>query len=715
MSKHSLRFPSIPSRHTAQTTRDTTTQGNDPPATAPSRQRQGLFRGLLPIGKRRGADGPPGAGTQTSSPPRVTAASPRLSRQASRAGETGPARQVPTPRLSDDPSLSGSPGRQVAPDTASLQRTGSGRIDADALAGHPDQSDAGWGIRFLHNARLRAAREAGGDAATAIQPHAGPTPEIETVLVPVPIPTPPTPAPAPMEAGTKPARGIAVMPLNRQTPSPSPPSVSPARANARINRLPSGPKMDGISEPATSMHRLNDEILSAITEALGLGPLQATELAREAQIKQAGRRLHGAVIEKAELPPTGSVKNQPFYEGLMPGMRGQLGLAISRADCVISEREQLGKHGERKHLLRVQFDKSIDRGEYTLASQPGSPDHAAVQTVAQLLAEAIDPRYRTDQRQYAIEFVGALGHEGSSADVFIEHFAKHAKVKPRRIESTPSTINDSNLRNADVFRALSPEQMNKLARAAHLSHLGFKAETSTGSDGTVRHDLRLFFGGSENIPRDYGQTATSIVGGVGRVLGAARKAAQIIAQAVEQLQRDGHEVRFESIGGVSMGGACAQIFAAALQSRVKLAAPAPLVLLDPQLLNNAQARHATKGGVHDYDFGSSRGVAITLDYPAAPRKSLMGRMKGLGYRSPGLVRIKLALQGDDSTKRLSNGDWVNAPPKPYGPPLTGYHGDLALYTKALQRFTANPRLTRSPRLKRQPEPQPQSKEAGDVR
>ncbi|QCX52129.1 type III effector protein (plasmid) [Ralstonia pseudosolanacearum] len=699
MPKHGLRFPSILFRHAAQPDRDATAQGNGPPASAPTRQRQSLLRGLPPIG------------TQTGSPPRVTAASPRPSLQASRAGETGAARQVPKPGMSDDPSPPGTPGRPVEPDTAPPQETGSGWIDADALAANPDQRDAGWGISFLRDARVKAAREAGGDAATAIQPHAGPTPEIEAV----PVSIPPAPAPAPVDAGAKPARGIAVLPLNRQTPSPSPPGVSPTRANARINRLPSGPKMDGISEPATSMHRLDEDILSSITEALGLGPLQATELAREAQIKQAGRRLQGSVIENAELPPTGTVKNQPFYEGLVPGLRGQLGLAISRADCVISEREQLGKHGERKHLLRVQFDKSIDRGEYTLASQPGSPNHAAVQTVAQRLAEAIDPKYRTDQRQYAIEFVGALGHKGSSADVFIEHFAKHANVKPHRIESTPSTINDSNLRNADVFRALSPEQMNKLARAAHRSHLGFRAETSTGSDGTLRHDLRLFFGGSENIPRDYGQTAASVVGGVGRVLGAARKAAQIIAQAVEQLQRDGHEVRFESIGGVSMGGACAQIFAAALQSRVKLAAPAPLVLLDPQLLSNAQARRATKGGVHDYDFGSSRGVAITLDYPAAPRKSLMGRMKGLGYRSPGLVRIKLALQGDDSTKRLSNGDWVDAPPKPYGPPWTGYHGDLALYTKALQRFTANPRLTRSPRLKRQPEPQPQSKEAGDVR
>ncbi|MCK4147382.1 type III effector protein [Ralstonia pseudosolanacearum] len=650
MPKHGLRFPSILFRHAAQPARDATAQDNAPPSTAPSRQRQGLFRGLLPIGKRRGADNPPGAGTQTGSPPRVTAASPRLSRQASRAGETG-----------------------------------SGRIDADALASNPDQRDAGWGIRFLRNARLNAAREAGGDATTAIQPHAGPTPEIEAV----PVPIPPTPAPAPVDAGTKPARGIAVLPLNRQTPSP--PSVSPTRAKASINRLPSGPKMDGISEPSTSLHRLNETILSTITEALGLGPLKATALAREAQIKQAGRRLLGSVIEKPELPSAGTVKNLPFYEGLVPGLRGQLGLATSRADCVISEHTQLSKLGAPRHLLRVQFRASIDRGEYRLASQRGSPNYEAVAEVAQRLAEAIDPQYRTDQRQYGIEFVGARGRKGSSAEVFIEHFARHARVKPRQIQSTPSTINDANIRNADVFRALSPEQMNKLARAAHVSHLSFKEETSTTRDGTVRHDLYLFFGGSENLRRDYGQAAASAVGRVGHVFGAAKKAAWIVAQAVEQRQRDGHEVRFESIGGVSMGGASAQVFAAALQGSVKLVAPAaPLVLLDPQLLNDAQARHATKGGAHDYDFGGSRGVAITLDYPAAPRKSLMGRMKGLGYQSPGLVRIKLALQDDDSVKQLDNGEWVNRPPKPYGPPLTGYHGDLALYTKALLRFTSSP-------------------------
>ncbi|QOK99751.1 type III effector protein (plasmid) [Ralstonia pseudosolanacearum] len=679
MSKHSLRFPSILSRHTAQTTRDTTTQGNDPPATAPNRQRQSPLRGLLPIGKRRGADSPPGAGTQTGSPPRVTAASPRLSRQASRAGETGPARQVPTPHMSDDPSLSGSPGRQVEPDTASLQRTGSGRIDADALAGHPDQSDAGWGIRFLHNARLRAAREAGGDAATAIQPHAGPTPEIEAV----PVSIPPAPAPAPVDAGTKPARDIAVLPLNRQTPSPSPPSISPTRAKARINRLPSGPKIDGMPEPWTSMRGLDHETLSALTEALGLGPLDPAPMAHEAQVDQAGRLLRKAIIESVELPLANTVRKLPFFEGLVPGVQGQLGLATSGADCVISERE---RHG--KHLLRVQFRASIDRGDPRLGTQPESPNYRAVEIVAQGLADAINPEYRTDQRHYEIEFVSASKHKDSSAAVFIEHFAKHARVaKPRQIKVTAATINDAHLRNSDVFRALNPEQMNKLARAADIAHLNFEEETST-RDGRVSHNLRLFFGGTQNL-RDYGQAAASATGGVGSVLSAARKAAQITAQAIDALQREGHEVRFDFIGGASMGGAAAQVFAAALQSRIKLAAPAPLVLLDPQLLNRAQARHATKGGEHEYDFASPRGVAITLDYPADPRKSLMGRMKGLGYSYPGLVRIHLALQEGDRCKQLDNGDWVDRPPKAYGPPLTGYHGDPSLYKKAVLRFTGN--------------------------
>lgn len=683
MSKRSLRFPSILTRHSTQPARDATVAGTGTPAPAPRRQRQGVFHGLLSVGKRRSADGPPSTGTQIGSTPRITAASPRLSRKASGASlpetpsatESGVARQAPKPRASDGPS---SPG----PGTASLPRTDSGRIDADVLAASADLSDAGWGIRALRDARLNAAREGDAEAApAAIEPQPGLVSEIEEV------PVPDMAAHAPMAPDTRPARGPAVMPPNRQTPSAA--QTSPTRPARGINRLESGPKVDGMPEAHTSMRGLDNALLSAITQALGLGPLDTGWQARDTQIDQAGKLLRSAIIDEVGLPSTATVKKLPFYEGLVPGLKGQLGLAVTNAACVVSEHERPGKHDERKHLLRVQFQKSIDRGEHRLARQPESSNYRAVQQVAQRLAEAIDPQYRTDGRHYAIEFVGASKRKDSSAAVFIKHFAEHAKAKPRQFKVTASTITDAHLRNSDLFRALSPEQMNKLARAAHVSHLNFEVRSSTGNDGKVRHDLRLFFGGSENIWRDYIQAAVSAGGGVGSVFTAAREAARITAQTVEQLQRDGHEVRFEFIGGASMGGAAAQVFAAALQSHVKLAAPAPLVLLDPQLLDNAQARHATKGGVHGYDFASLRGVAITLDYPDAPRKSLMGRMKGLGYRSPGLVRIKLALLDDDSTKQLSNGDWVNKPPKAYGPPLTGYHGDVSLYKKAVLRFTAN--------------------------
>ncbi len=695
MPKRSFRFPSILARHATQPVRDATAQDTGPPTTAPRRQRQGVFCGLLPLGTRRGADGPPSTGAQAGSALRVTAASPRLSRETSRASlpetpsvaEPGAARQAPKPRVSDGPSSSGAPSLRAGPNATSLPKTDSGRIDADALAGSADLSDAGWGIVTLQKVRLNAAREAGVAAApAAITPQPEPASEMSEIEE-VPMPEPDTPAHAPMNPGTKPARATTVMSLDRQTPSP--PGASPTRAASGINRLPSGPKVDGMPEPLTSMRSFGDETISAITEALGLGPLDTALQAREAQIEQAGRLLRNAIVDKVGLPPAATVRKLSFYEGLDPGLKGQLGLAVTNADCVISERERVGKHGKRKHVLRVQFHASIDRGEHRLATQPGSLNYKAVQDVAERLAEAIDPKYRTDQRQYAIEFVGANKHKDSSAAVFIKHFAKHAGAKPRQIKTTPSTINDANLRNSDLFRALSPEKMNELAQAAHVSHLTFEEQTSTGRDGKVRHNLRLFFGGSENLLRDYLQAITSSVGRVGKVFVAARAVAQITAQAVEQWQHDGHEVRFEFIGGGSMGGAAAQVFAAALQSHVKLAAPAPLVLLDPQLLNNTQARHATKGGVHGYDFASLRGVAITLDYPAEPQLSLMGRMKGLGYSSPGLVRIKLALQDDDRDKETSNGDWVNRPPKPYGPPLTGYHADFVLYKKALLRFTGS--------------------------
>lgn len=87
MSKRSFRLPSILTRHTTQPARDATVAGTDTgtgtQAPAPRRQRQGVFHGLLSIGKRRSADGPPSAGMPTGSTPRITATPPSLSRKAS--------------------------------------------------------------------------------------------------------------------------------------------------------------------------------------------------------------------------------------------------------------------------------------------------------------------------------------------------------------------------------------------------------------------------------------------------------------------------------------------------------------------------------------------------------------------------------------------------------------------------------------------------------
>jgi hypothetical protein len=120
---------------------------------------------------------------------------------------------------------------------------------------------------------------------------------------------------------------------------------------------------------------------------------------------------------------------------------------------------------------------------------------------------------------------------------------------------------------------------------------------------------------------------------------------------------------------------------------VKLYDPAPLILFDPQLPNETQAKHAIKDGKLGYDYAKPRGIAITLDYAERSRKSLMGRMKGLGFKSPGLVRLKLGLSDYDRTKQLPDGGTELRPPRTSGPPGMGYHADPGLYRMAINRFT----------------------------
>jgi hypothetical protein len=173
-----------------------------------------------------------------------------------------------------------------------------------------------------------------------------------------------------------------------------------------------------------------------------------------------------------------------------------------------------------------------------------------------------------------------------------------------------------------------------------------------------------------------------------------------VAELVAEAMAANPRLEITRVMGFSMGGGTAQAFLAGLQSRVELKDDPALVTFDPQLLNNAQARHAVKDTPLDYDFEKLRGVAVTLDYEADPHKGLMNVMKGAGgYKSPGLVQLRLGLKDQDDTKwvkqkAMDRGgnermqyEPVPAAPQVSGPPGMGYHANPALYEKALDRFT----------------------------
>jgi hypothetical protein len=258
--------------------------------------------------------------------------------------------------------------------------------------------------------------------------------------------------------------------------------------------------------------------------------------------------------------------------------------------------------------------------------------------------------------------------------------------RPASTELTEDHYGDAAIRTSRLFGLLPADEREKLVRAAHVTHMGWDEHLGIDEHGDQRLEVRVMFRGTENM-RDIGQAFSSIGQSVGKVFTANRDAAALVAKALEGAYGRNLNVKFDYIAGLSMGGASAQLFAAAVESRVKLHEPAPLILFDPQLPNEAQAQHAIKGGKLGYDYAKPRGVAITLDYAERSRKSLMGRMKGLGFRSPGLVRLKLGLSAYDRVKRLPDGGTEQRPPKTSGPPGMGYHADFRLYKMALNRFT----------------------------
>lgn len=224
-------------------------------------------------------------------------------------------------------------------------------------------------------------------------------------------------------------------------------------------------------------------------------------------------------------------------------------------------------------------------------------------------------------------------------------------------------------------RRLPGEAREKLLAAAEVAHCHLQVSRSSDDD-PPRMRLEIFFGAMEPSTRDVQQAFKTATGGLGPVYKATDAIAEVLAAQIHAMNG---RVEIGFVGGASMGGGTAQAFLAGLESRVRLSASPPLILLDPQLLNNAQSRHATRSRPLDYDFEKPRGVAISLDYDKAPHRGLMGIMKGPGgYTYPGLLHLKLGLKDDDGP----------AGGKPLAvPPGLGYHGVGTQFVKAIRRFT----------------------------
>ena len=473
-------------------------------------------------------------------------------------------------------------------------------------------------------------------------------------------------------------------------PEPAGTETAPAARPKTFSKLASGPKIDCMADTLTSIHRLDEQQISHITEALGMGPAAAPGRERDAQLKEVGRLLRAPMDFRPPEPDSRALGRTQFGRGMQPDVLASLNRAARAANCFISERQVTGPDGKTVNLLQVHLANRADQhGEPPLASRPDSAEYYAVQHLAARFAEALSPIVRTDEGQeYRIESVACFRAKGGSADVFMDHLARQMPMnyRPASTELTSDHYMDAAIRTSRLFSLLPADERETLVRAAHVAHMAWDERLGVDEHGNQRLEVRVMFGGTEN-GRDVGQAFSSIGGAVGKVFTANRDAAALVAKALEGAHGKNLNVKFDYIAGVSMGGASAQLFTAGVESRVKLYEQPPLILFDPQLPNQAQAHHAIKDGKLGYDYAKPRGIAVTLDYAQRSRTSLMGRMKGLGFKSPGIVRLKLPLSRYDRVKQLPDGGTERRPPKTSGPPLMGYHGDVNLYKMALNRFT----------------------------
>ncbi|CAG9165939.1 hypothetical protein [Cupriavidus pampae] len=230
---------------------------------------------------------------------------------------------------------------------------------------------------------------------------------------------------------------------------------------------------------------------------------------------------------------------------------------------------------------------------------------------------------------------------------------------------------------------LSGAEIEELRQLMDLTHMSVKSRTIPGPNGPHAM-LEVFFNGTQNF-RDVRQDLNTAIGRAGQVDRGARR----IGELMSAMLAPNGNASLVSVIGISMGGGSAQIFTASVDSRVALSMRPAVVLLDPALLNNRQAKLAVEGGTRPVDFSQPRGVAVTLDYAPASQRGLMSKMKTVGFHSPGLVRLKLGLVDQDGQR------YGDSRPRP-APIGLGYHGRDGYYTEALRRFAGGEEPQRAP-------------------
>lgn len=125
--------------------------------------------------------------------------------------------------------------------------------------------------------------------------------------------------------------------------------------------------------------------------------------------------------------------------------------------------------------------------------------------------------------------------------------------------------------------------------------------------------LNVHFDGTRNL-RDERQDMQTALGMKGEVDHASRR----IGELTSKMLVPNGVATLLSVSGLSMGGGAAQIFMAAIYSRVELSIKAAVVLLEPALLNNRQANWRRR---------AARGVSISTNRAVSRSLSIMPRTR----------------------------------------------------------------------------------------